>query len=268
MLKKYSFLFLFLAIATFCNAQESLILNPIYIPSADTTWIFTPKDYATSNKKYPVVFMLHGWSANYKQWNSIINCQKFADGYGFILVCPDGFFDSWYINSPKKTLGQYADFFFKNLVPTIKQNYAKVDDKNMFITGLSMGGHGALYLFMHDPEVFKAAGSTSGLMDLRTEATSFGLMKLLGTPDADYANWYKFSAINNVAKLANIGKEIIFDCGTEDKFYATNLQFRQKCDENKVKATFIAQPGKHEKPYWKKSIKQHFDFFKRIIDGN
>jgi putative tributyrin esterase len=266
-MKRFFLTLLLLSFFVQLHAQETLILNPIYVPSADTTWIFTPKDYQTSGKKYPVMFLLHGWSGNYKQWNGIINCQKYADAYGFVLVCPDGFYDSWYVNSPKKPLSQFVDFFYKDLFPKIKQKYEKIDDKNVFITGLSMGGYGAMHIFLQKPEFFKAVGCTSGLMDLRTEATNYGIAKILGTPDVDYNNWYKLSMINNVSKLAASGKEIIFDCGTEDKFYEGNNIFHKKCDEEKVKATYITMPGKHDKNYWKKSIKFHFDFFKGLAVG-
>ena len=50
-------------------------------------------------------------TATYRQWNTIINVQKYADAYGFIIVCPDGLKDSWYINSPRKQMSKFEDFF-------------------------------------------------------------------------------------------------------------------------------------------------------------
>ena len=97
-------------------AQEQLYFNPIYVPHADTTLVYTPKDYSmTSGRKYPVMFLLHGCGATYRQWNTIVSVQKYADAYGFIIVCPDGLKDSWYINSPRKQMSRFEDFFF-NLV--------------------------------------------------------------------------------------------------------------------------------------------------------
>jgi putative tributyrin esterase len=242
-------------------AQEQLYFNPIYIPHTDTTSVFTPRDYS-SGKKYPVLFLLHGCGGNYKQWSTIINVQKYADAYGFIVVCPDGLNDSWYINSPRKSMSRYEDFFFKDLLPAIKQKY-HVEEESVFITGMCSGGHGALNLFAKKPELFRAAGSTAGVMDLRVEASNSSLRNIMG--DADGETLKRFSMISNLDKIAASGKEIIFDCGNEDVNYQANNVFRQRCDEMKVKATYIAQTGKHDKAYWKRSIKTQFDFFKRIV---
>ena len=79
-------------------AQEQLYFNPIYVPHTDTTLVYTPRDYSmTSGRKYPVMFLLHGCGATYRQWNTIVSVQKYADAYGFIhrtfleYFCAKGF---------------------------------------------------------------------------------------------------------------------------------------------------------------------------------
>ena len=244
-------------------AQEQLYFNPIYVPHTDTTLVYTPKDYSmTSGRKYPVMFLLHGCGATYRQWNTIINVQKYADAYGFIIVCPDGLKDSWYVNSPRKKMSRFEDFFFNDLFPTIKQKY-RVENDQVFITGICAGGHGALYLFSKRPDLFRAAGSSGGVLDLSVESANASLQHILGSGESDV--FRKFSVIHNVGKLAASQKEIIFDCGTEDVNYEANNDFRRRCDELRVKATYISQPGKNEKTYWQKAIKVQFDFFKRIV---
>lgn len=244
-------------------AQDQLYFNPFYVPYTDTTLVYTPKDYLmTSDRKYPVIFLLHGCGATYRQWNTIINVQKYADAYGFIIVCPDGLKDSWYINSPRKKMSKFEDFFFQDLMPTIKTKY-RVEDDQVFITGICAGGHGALYLFSKRPDFFKAAGSSGGVLDLSVELANASLQNILGSGEKDVLR--KYSVINNVGKLAASQKEIIFDCGTEDANYEANNDFRRRCDELKVKATYISQPGKSDKTYWQRAIKVQFDFFKRIV---
>jgi putative tributyrin esterase len=83
----------------------------------------------------------------------------------------------------------------------------------------------------------------------------------LGNPDKESDIWLKYSVIQNIDKLAGTSKEIIFDCGADDFFYKSNNALKQKCDSLKIKATYISQPGSHNAKYWKKSIKQQFDFF-------
>ena len=245
------------------SAQEYLYFNPFYVPFTDTTLVYTPKDYSmTSGRKYPVMFLLHGCGATYRQWNTIVNVQKYADAYGFIIVCPDGLKDSWYINSPRKQMSKFEDFFFKDLMPAIKTKY-RVEDDQVFITGICAGGHGAFYLFSKRPDLFKAAGSSGGVLDLSVESANASLQNILGSGEADVLR--KYSVINNVGKLAASQKEIIFDCGTDDANYEANNDFRRRCDELKVKATYISQPGKSDKAYWQRAIKVQFDFFKRIV---
>ena len=102
-----AFLF-FLQIA---NAQDQIIYTSKNLPKLDTTWVFKPKSY-TNKEKLTVIFLLHGYSGNYKQWNNIMNAQKYADEYNAIIVCPDGLYSSWYINSPAKVDWQFETFFF------------------------------------------------------------------------------------------------------------------------------------------------------------
>ena len=173
-------------------------------------------------------------------------------------------FDSWYINSPAKKNWQYESFFFDELYPDIKAKY-KVDDKHIFISGLSMGGHGALYLFIKKPELFTSAGSTSGGVKLRDFSAKYGLSDLLGNPSSEDKIWDEYSVVPNIHKLQNTNKPFIFDCGSEDFFYTYNNELKQKADEFKLKATYISQPGSHSAAYWTKSIKQQFEYFQKQV---
>ncbi|MCZ4243122.1 alpha/beta hydrolase [Pedobacter punctiformis] len=257
-----------IVIAFFCFsalAQKQIIFNSKNLPQADTTWVFAPKKL-NKKQKVPTVILLHGYGGNYKQWNKIMNAQKYADEYGYILICPDGLFKSWYLNSPAKTDWQYETFFFDELLPKIKSDFP-IDTTNLFITGLSMGGHGALWLFLKQPDQFKSAGSTSGGINLRDAIGKFGVPELLGNPDKDSNIWSDYSVIKNIDKLSGNKKEIIFDCGSSDFFYQSNNALKQKCDSLKINATYTSQPGSHNASYWKKSIKQQFEFFKTQVSS-
>lgn len=245
------------------SAQKLTVFNSKNLPKPDTTWVFTPKNL-TNKDKVPVIFLLHGFGGNYKQWNTIMDAQKYADEYGYIITCPDGLVKSWYLNSPAKADWQYENFFFDELLPKMKKDYP-IDTANIFITGLSMGGHGALWLFLKHPDTFKSAGSTSGGINLRDAIGKFGVPELLGNPDKESDIWLKYSVIQNINKLAGLKKEIIFDCGADDFFYQSNNEMKKKCDSLKINATYISQPGTHNSAYWKKSIRQQFEFFSKQI---
>lgn len=249
------------------QAQDQHILKSKNIQSADTVWVFTPSVYKSDpEKSFPLIYMLNGWSGSYHQWNDIIGCQNFADRYGFIIVCPDGLFDSWYINSPAIAGSRYSDFFFSDLMPFIAENY-RVDRENIFITGLSMGGHGALYLFAMNPGLFRSAGSLSGVLDLSICASEYRINDYLGIrePNSNDPLLKTYSVAGNIKRIAASGKEIIFTCGTSDRFYAVNNQFKTLCDEYRIAATYIISPGGHDYAYWKSAIGYHFDFFNLMV---
>ena len=93
---------------------------------------------------------------------------KIADEKGIIFVCPDGK-NSWYWDSPKNPSYRYETFISNELINYIDANYPTVASRDKrAITGLSMGGHGALYNAIRHKDVFGAAGSTSGGVDIRT----------------------------------------------------------------------------------------------------
>ena len=262
-MKKLSLIFTFLFVAKFLFAQEQLVYQSKNLPKPDTTWVFKPKSYKKL-QKMPVIYLLHGYGGNYKQWNNIMNAQKYADEYGFIIVCPDGLFSSWYLNSPVQPNSQFETFFFEELFPDIKNKY-KIDEQNVFISGLSMGGHGALSLFIKQPSLFSAAGSTSGVVRLNDGFGKYALADLLGNPPKDDELWKRYSVLDNIDKLKGNNQAIIFDCGAADVFYEGNNLLKQKCDALKLNATYISQPGGHSRNYWTKSIAQQFAFFKAQV---
>jgi len=224
---------------------------------------FKPDNY-DSDKKYPLILMLHGHSGDYTQWSDIADLQQYADKYNFIIVCPDGNYDSWYIDSPILKESQFESYFFNDLVPEIFGNYS-VDSNNIFITGLSMGGHGAINLFLNHPQFFKSAGSTSGILDLLPFPTNWEIKNVLGNQERYRDNWIKHSAIYNLDKIKDLNKNFIVDCGTEDFAYDVNRRFRDSCEVKGIKLKFIQTAGDHSYEYWAKSIINHFEFFKEMV---
>jgi putative tributyrin esterase len=261
---KLHLLAFFLLVGFSVAAQDQLVYQSKNLPKPDTTWVYTPKNYKKLTN-LPVIFLLHGYGGNYKQWNGIMDAQKYADEYGFIIVCPDGLKSNWYLNSPALPNLQFETFFFTELYPDIKQKY-KVNEQGIFISGLSMGGHGAMYLFIKRPDLFSGAGSTSGGIKLSDGFGKFGLSEVLGNPPVESELWKKHSVYELIDQLKGNAKPIIFDCGASDMFYASNNLLKQKCDVLKLNATYISQPGGHNKAYWAKSIRQQFDFFKKQLN--
>lgn len=247
------------------NGQDLLVLRSSALKTTDSVLVYKPVSYDVK-VNYPVVYLLHGHSANYKTWSRLAALQSMADNYKFIVVCPDGLKRSWYMNSTNPDSAQYEDFFMKELMPKINNTY-KTDQAKVFVTGASMGGFGAMYLFLNHPDVFLSAGSTSGVLNLRHSGfKKTTIAYLLGAYSEENKAFDVYSPVNRLESIKGLKKTLIFDCGTEDYLYKANNQFRQKLDELKIRATYIAQPGGHTGTYWTKSIKVHFDFFYELAN--
>ncbi len=243
-------------------AQKEIVLQSHFIAKPDTIWCFLPQNY-NETQTFPAVILLHGLTGNYKQWANICNLQNFADKYGFIFLCPDGLFDSWYIDSPLKKNSQYTSFFFTDFLPEMKKSF-RIDTTNIFISGLSMGGHGALLFYCLHPEMFKAAGSTSGAVNLcNLYFKKTNIPDLLG--DFCNENWKNFSILNQIEKLKNTEKTFIFDCGSEDILHDDNYKLNEVCHKLKIKGKFISRKGNHNAKYWKNSLPAHLEFFNSLI---
>jgi len=256
---------IFLSIGFKSTAQDIFIVQTDHLPNADTSIIYYPKQRQTFiEQKTPIVVMLHGYGGNYKQWSKITNLQSYANEYNCIIVCPDGGKQSWYFDSPIKQESKFESFFIEDYLPYLKENLS-IDTNGIFITGLSMGGHGAMYLFLRHPELFASAGSTSGVLDLNASGLKYSsLSNYLGEYDTNKARFDNHSSINLLKNIKFTEKPIIFDCGNKDHLYQANKAFKEKCDSLYIKAFYFSFPGRHNRTYWKESIHWHFEFFNRI----
>jgi len=185
-----------------------------------------------------------------------------ADQYKLIIICPDGGFGSWYMDSPEDESYRYETFVAKELVTWADKIYRTIkNSKGRAITGLSMGGHGALYLGFRHQNIYGAAGSMSGGVDLRPFPENWQLTERLG----DYAEyperWEANSVINLTYLLKNDHLKIIIDCGVDDFFYDVNVALHEKLLARNVAHDFISRPGRHNWQYWSKAIHTQVIFF-------
>ena len=241
------------------NQKVITVIESESLPSADSVLIITPENYKVT-KDYPLVILLHGWSGNYLQWDSIAELEDLSNSYNFIIACPDGFYDSWYLNNPQKPALQFEDFFWNDFIVYLTKNYS-VDSNNIFISGLSMGGHGAITLFLKNPNFFKSAGSSSGILDLTFFPDRWSIKNGIGSIHDYPEQWENSSAIFLLDSSNASNKKIIIDCGTEDFAYQVNLNFAKKCYDIGQNVTFLSIPGTHSRDHWEKMLPKHFEFF-------
>lgn len=222
--------------------------------------VITPLDYA-KGKEFPVIYLLHGFGDTYRTWpTNVPGIKDDADAYHFIIVCPDGG-RSWYFDSPVDPAFKYETFVSDELVQWIDQNYKTRKGRlGRGITGLSMGGHGGLYLSFKHQDVFGVAGSMSGGVDIRPFPNNWDLALRLGTYAQNPENWEKNTVINLVHLLTPNSLSIIIDCGTEDFFFRVNEQLHQKLMDRNIPHDYITRPGMHNWSYWSNSVHYQFLF--------
>lgn len=216
----------------------------------------------------PVIYLLHGYSGNARSWIELKpNLPEIADQTGIIFVCPDGK-NSWYWDSPKNPSYKYETFVAKELVSYIDANYPVKKDRNgRAITGLSMGGHGALWLSLRNKDVFAAAGSTSGGVDIRPFPNNWEMSKQLGESSSNREVWEQHTVINQLDRLKNGDLAIIIDCGYGDFFYEVNQDLHKKLLKYQIDHEFQVRPGVHNGDYWRNSIDYQVLFFKKFFES-
>jgi S-formylglutathione hydrolase FrmB len=261
-LKLLSFLFLSLFLLQTIHAAVVDTVNT-YSASMKKTIkavVITPDDYANA-KALPVVYLLHGHSGNYSDW--VIKAKGFekaVDLYQVIIVCPDGN-NSWYWDSPVDSNYKYETYVSKELVNWIDSKYKTIKDrKGRGITGLSMGGHGALYLALKHQDIFGAAGSMSGGVDIRPFPNNWDMALRLGKYSEHADNWEKYTVVNMLHLLQPNSLAILVDCGTEDFFYKVNENLHQQLLYRNIPHDYISRPGAHNWNYWTNAVQYQLLF--------
>jgi S-formylglutathione hydrolase FrmB len=222
--------------------------------------VIRPDDYATAGA-FPVVYLLHGYSGNYRDWiTKAKGFEKAVDLYQVMIVCPDGN-NSWYWDSPVDSDYKYETYVSKELVNWIDGKYKTIKNRNnRGITGLSMGGHGALYLALKHQDVFGTAGSMSGGVDIRPFPNNWDMALRLGSYSEHPENWEKYTVINMLHLLRPNSLALIIDCGTEDFFYKVNENLHEQLLYRNIPHDFITRPGAHNWNYWTNSIQYQLLF--------
>lgn len=267
-----SFFLVVLTLLCFWQLQAQSI-DTIEVRSAsmdkdvETVIVIPDAYYYNSDEKFPVIYLLHGYGGNAKSWIGIKpNLLQLANERNVIFVCPDGK-NSWYWDSPLDPKSRYETFVAKELIAYIDTNYRTIaSPSGRAITGLSMGGHGGLWLSIRHSDVFGAGGSMSGGLDIRPFPDNWEMKRQLGEYAQNKERWDKYTVINALEKLHNNELAIIIDCGFNDFFYEVNKNVHNKLLERGINHEFIVRPGAHNSKYWNNAIDTQVMFFRKFFD--
>lgn len=229
--------------------------------------VVLPASYSNSQKRYPTLYLLHGAWGTYQDWPQKADLNALASKYDIIIVCPDGQ-DSWYFDSPIDPTFQFETYVSKELREYIDSHFRTIDspDKRA-ITGLSMGGHGALWLALRHPDIYGSCGSMSGGVDIYNFPDKWKIDKRLGPWAKNKQRWRQHSVANLVNNLKGTDQNIIIDDGDRDIFIKENNALHKALQAKGIKHDYSVRPGVHDWKYWVASLNIHLDFFNRCFKG-
>jgi S-formylglutathione hydrolase FrmB len=231
--------------------------------------VMVPTSYADgAGRKYPVIYFLDGHSGDGKRLFYDFykdELMKQSDQFNVIMVAVGGF-NTWYFDSPVNPEVKWQQFLTKELIPFVDASYRTIAKREgRAITGLSMGGHGSFYTAFRHPELFIAAGSTSGGVDFRPWPDNWDIAAMLGKKSEHEKNWDEGVVINNLNALPKAKMALYFDCGVNDFFLEVNRALDKKMTDMKIVHSYEEFPGGHTQDYWGRSLPKHVEYFSKHL---
>ncbi len=242
--------------------------------------VVTPNSYAKGKTNYPVLYLLHGAYGHFRDWLTSTPNENLvtdlADQYNIIIVMTEGETFSFYLDSPVSKESQFDTFITQEVIQKVDASYRTIANKNgRVITGLSMGGHGALYLSSKHPDLFCAAGSMSGAVDMNMmlnpdnlERTKKLLTPIFGDEVLSPATYAKYAVLDRIDLFKANKMPLIIDCGVDDFLIETNRELHRRLVYNKIPHDYTERPGAHTWEYWNNSLPYHVLFFNKILKEN
>lgn len=216
----------------------------------------------------PVIILLHGVYGSHWSWalnaGAHITLQKMIDESimrPFVLVMPsDGLWGdgSAYV---KQEETDYEAWIAKELPELVRSEEASVDEHSkFFVSGLSMGGWGALWLGIRNPDIFSGMSAHSAITCLQ-EMKQF--------VEEDWSSWIDNNPVHNIIELLKASTGDIpplrFDCGTSDPLLEGNRQLNTHLKTSGRDFIYEEFDGGHEWPYWETHVRQSYQFFNRLV---
>jgi len=236
-----------------------------------------PVGYAESNKRYPVLYLLHGLFGRYDDWVTRTNLAQYATNYDLIIITPEGH-DSWYTDSAGTATDKYESYFIRELISDVDARFRTIKDRRARgVAGLSMGGYGALKYGLKHPEQFAFAASISGALDPATrtdDKPGFGWDIFRPSINAVFGPRSSQTRISNdlhqiarglsASQIASL-PYLYFDCGLEDGFLATNRELADILLSKKVPHQFRQLPGAHTWAYWDQQVQEVLTLYAQLM---
>ena len=271
-----------LSFNSFASTVDSIDVTSTAMNKTYKSAVVLTDSYQKNKSSYPVLYLLHGGGGHFRDWLTLtpdkMLVKNLADEFNLIIVMPEGEMSSWYINSPVNKESQFETYITQEVIAKIDNSYRTVKDrKGRVITGLSMGGHGALFLSTRHPDLFCAAGSMSGALDMNTNNWKVSpeflsrMKQVFQTTVGDTANtslYDTYSVVNLTHKMKANDVKLIIDCGVDDFLIESNRELHRRLVYNHTPHDYTERPGAHTWDYWENSLPYHVWYFYKIFKAN
>ncbi|WP_373524508.1 alpha/beta hydrolase [Aquiflexum sp.] len=262
------------------KAQESKVFDNLSMNSKILNMerkyaIYLPPGYETSQRSYPVLYLLHGGGDDQTGWVQFGEVQHIADkaikegkATAMIIVMPDantgrrGYFND--VNNEWR----YEDFFFEELMPEVEKKYRiKSEKRYRAIAGLSMGGGGSYFYAMHRPDLFSSACPLSASVRNNSfDEFKQGLenqkitIKNPGALEGYFDRHQSLRQIELNDPEAMKSVKWYFDCGDDDFLYEGNSLVHIAMKKKEIPHEFRIRDGAHNWTYWRESLPEVLGF--------
>lgn len=241
--------------------------------------VYLPPDYETSERSYPVLYLLHGGGDDQTGWVQFGEVLHITDkaikngsATAMIIVMPDA--NTGQRGYTNDVIGnwRYEDFFFEEFMPFIEGKYRiKAEKRYRAVAGLSMGGGGTFYYALHRPDLFSAACPLSAATGPLNRDEVKNYMQRRGMSDASEAKmneWYeKYSVTEMVNNLPEENLKAVrwyIDCGDDDFLFEGNALVHIALKKRNIPHEYRVRDGAHNWTYWRESLPEVLRF---VSDG-
>jgi enterochelin esterase-like enzyme len=279
-MKKLFLILLLVCTASMVQSQTGKVFDNLVMKSKILNMdrkfaIYLPPDYETSQRSYPVLYLLHGYGddqAGWVQFGEVLritdNAIKDGTATPMIIVMPDANTTKiGYVNDLKGEW-RYEDFFFQEFMPYVEKAYRIRGEKRYrAIAGLSMGGEGTFIYALHHPELFSSACPLSAATGPKDPADIKNYRLWSGTEnvtaqdqDAYYKRYSVLSLIDNMPDNQKKAVRWYIDCGDDDFLYEGNCLVHIAMRKKEIPHEFRIRDGVHSWTYWRAALPVVLEF--------
>ncbi len=234
------------------TARVRIVSIPGSLSQPRNAVVVLPSGYHASARRYPVLYLLHGYGGGHRNWMDRTNLLAYTARLPLIVVMPDAG-NSWYANSAARPEERFEDYVAKDVPAFADQHFRTLTFREArYVAGLSMGGYGALKLGLKYPARFSLAGSFSGA-PLAARDTFPSLAAIFGPAGSASRAENDLLALVRDVRVPDPSYFYI-DSGNADRLLVSNREFVQAISARPLAYEYHEVPGAHSWEFWNRRL--------------